>query len=139
MEDQVPRVGTDSPVWPGWGAGISRLPLGPPSPADTVMAFISYFGGRGQEEQSPHCKGWPQQPREARRRGNSHMKEEERGGGKKERHKHPDRDPDRHTDTERHCVPPDERSRSSGWSYSEILNTQLYQKSAPNEERKTTR
>lgn len=58
--------------------------------------------------------------------------------GERERdtHIHPDRDPERPIETERHCLLPEERSQSQGWCYLEALNIRLYQNSIPNEERK---
>ena len=58
------------------------------------------------------------------------------GGRKRETHLHPDRDLERRTETERHCLLPDERSQSQGRCYLETLNIRLYQNSVPNEERK---
>lgn len=48
-----------------------------------------------------------------------------RGVGKRKRetHIHPDRDPERRTETEGHCLPLDERAQFQGWWYLETLNT----------------
>lgn len=126
-----------SPVWPGWGTGNSRCRRGHPHPL-TRLWFSFHILEGGARRNSPLTVRAGHRSLGKRGGEETATLKRKRGVGERKRETHilPDRDPERRTETERHCLLPEERSQSQGWCYLEILNTRLYQKFIPNEKRK---
>lgn len=81
----------------------------------------------------PHLESQPQSPGKQGGEETATLRGREGWGEERETHLHPDRDLERRTETERHCLLPDERSQSQGRCYLQTLNIRLYQNSVSNE------
>lgn len=113
-----PQCGLDG-AW-----AIASCPRGHPHPLTRLwFSFHILEGGARRNSpltvraghRSPGKRGGEETATLKRKRGV--------GKRKRETHIHPDRDPERRTETEGHCLPLDERAQFQGWWYLETLNT----------------